>query len=438
MLIEAMINGDVSALAQVPMGGTMKLLNPGGALDVAGFGPHSAQFYLEPPPEPSSPTTAEQLAQLHWMSCFRDVPWDEWHRSPAHEPFLQSLGNREEFHPDFGPLFVDKSWNIGDGPFLSQFLLKRIPFGNTDVDQVYWFSGSKGNYLLTEHEWLEAQRGNVARVQVTRRAQRFIATPRDLAEYVHHDFSHQPYLGAALIALSWGQRALSERHPYRYHPNQHGFVGLGMPDLLGLLSEVSNAALRIGWFYKWFADLYPRPEELAGLAVLARYRNLELGAMRDLGQHPAVEQHERMYQTQLLSQVYSSGCPAHPSYPSGHAVIAGACVTVMKAFFDNDFVIPEPVYPSTDGRRLLPLSQEQPLRLGQELNKLAINISIGRSLAGIHYPFDNLHGLRLGEKVALEKLCDICALRTDLSDGFSLSLLDGSQVLVGEDDLQFD
>jgi membrane-associated phospholipid phosphatase len=30
------------------------------------------------------------------------------------------------------------------------------------------------------------------------------------------------------------------------------------------------------------------------------------------------------------------GCPLHPSYPSGHATVAGACSVMLKAFFDEN------------------------------------------------------------------------------------------------------
>ena len=39
--------------------------------------------------------------------------------------------------------------------------------------------------------------------------------------------------------------------------------------------------------------------------------------------------------TYLLSQVYPEGSPNHPTYTSGHATVAGACATILKAFFDK-------------------------------------------------------------------------------------------------------
>jgi hypothetical protein len=45
---------------------------------------------------------------------------------------------------------------------------------------------------------------------------RYVATPRDLAEFVHHDYPFQAYLGAALILSNLGQDCLSETNPYRW------------------------------------------------------------------------------------------------------------------------------------------------------------------------------------------------------------------------------
>jgi hypothetical protein len=40
----------------------------------------------------------------------------------------------------------------------------------------------------------------------------------------------------------------------------------------------------------------------------------------------------------LLPMAFQEGSPMHPSYGAGHATVAGACVTILKAFFDGDVV----------------------------------------------------------------------------------------------------
>src|SRR5256714_14396179 len=89
----------------------------------------------------------------------------------------------------------------------------------------------------------------------------------------------------------------------------------------------------------------------------------------------------------FLSQAFPEGSPTHPAYPTGHGTVAGACITVLKFFFDADFVIPNPVVPSNDGQTLLPYtgSDAGQITVGGELNKLANNVSFGHGVhAGIH------------------------------------------------------
>ena len=107
----------------------------------------------------------------------------------------------------------------------------------------------------------------------------------------------------------------------------------------------------------------------------------------------------------LLPMAFPEGSPTHPAYGAGHATVAGACVTILKAWFDESTVIPHPVVPNAEGTGLLPYSGP-PLTLGNELNKLAANIAQGRNALGIHYRSDYWESLRLGEQVAIGLLQD--------------------------------
>ena len=40
-----------------------------------------------------------------------------------------------------------------------------------------------------------------------------------------------------------------------------------------------------------------------------------------------------------LPMAFAEGSPMHPAYGAGHATVAGACVTVLKAFFDTSAVL---------------------------------------------------------------------------------------------------
>jgi membrane-associated phospholipid phosphatase len=47
--------------------------------------------------------------------------------------------------------------------------------------------------------------------------------------------------------------------------------------------------------------------------------------------------------------LFRAGSPTHPSFPAGHAITAGACMTILKAWFDESVLFPKPVKPTDDG-----------------------------------------------------------------------------------------
>lgn len=113
----------------------------------------------------------------------------------------------------------------------------------------------------------------------------------------------------------------------------------------------------------------------------------------------------------LLPMAFAEGSPMHPSYGAGHGTVAGACVTVLKAFFDHGFTLSKKedgkyiAYESSqNGDCLTPVTLKEPLTVEGELNKLASNISIGRDWAGVHYFTDYIESVRLGEKIAISIL----------------------------------
>jgi hypothetical protein len=115
------------------------------------------------------------------------------------------------------------------------------------------------------------------------------------------------------------------------------------------------------------------------------------------------------YGTYLLSQAFPEGSPTHPSYPTGHGVVAGACITILKFFFDGNFVIPNPLVPADDGLSLVPYTgpDRDQLTVNGELNKLAHNVTFGHGIhAGIHWRSDSDVSMVLGEAAAISFLQD--------------------------------
>jgi hypothetical protein len=109
-------------------------------------------------------------------------------------------------------------------------------------------------------------------------------------------------------------------------------------------------------------------------------------------------------------------------------VISAAGTTILKAFFDENFVIPEPVVCSANGLALKRYDGP-PLTLRGELDKLATNIGMGRCFAGIHWRSDIDEGLRLGEDVAIRVLREVRLTTHEPFGGFRFHRFDGESVV---------
>ena len=123
----------------------------------------------------------------------------------------------------------------------------------------------------------------------------------------------------------------------------------------------------------------------------------------------AVQHSFSKYGSYLLSQAFPEGSPTHPAYPTGHGTVAGACITLLKFFFDGNYVIPDPLVPTSDGLSLVPYtgSDAGHITVNGELNKLGHNVTFGHGIhAGIHWRSDSDSSMVLGEAIAISVLQD--------------------------------
>jgi hypothetical protein len=127
---------------------------------------------------------------------------------------------------------------------------------------------------------------------------------------------------------------------------------------------------------------------------------------------------------------FPEGSPTHPSYGAGHASVAGACVTILKAVFDENAVIDNPVQPSADGTTLVPYTGGDTLTVGGELNKLAGNIGCARNFGCVHWRSDNAVSYRLGEEFAIQYLRDLANTALEPFNGYSLTTFDGEKITI--------
>ena len=74
--------------------------------------------------------------------------------------------------------------------------------------------------------------------------------------------------------------------------------------------------------------------------------------------------------------------------------------------------------------------QGKPLTLGNEIDKLAYNISLGRDAGGVHYRSDSIQGLLEGEQQAIGILCDYSRTYNERFEGFVLTKFDGKKIKI--------
>jgi hypothetical protein len=217
--------------------------------------------------------------------------------------------------------------------------------------------------------------------------------------------------------------------PYQYSITQGGFVTFGASDIFHLVATVANLSLKAAWYQKWIVHRHARPEELGGRVHFARNGKLKVPLHRDVLDSEVVQRIERETGSALLPQAYPEGAPSHPAYPAGHAVIAGACATVLKACFAESWVLPNSVTPTPDGLSLAPYKSAE-LTVGGELDKMAENIAFGRNFAGVHFRSDAVEGLAMGETFAIRYLQEMKLTAPELFSGFSLTKFDGTRITV--------
>ena len=427
------------------------LVNPqaGLAFDLEGTDSH--QFAIPPAPAFASAENAGEMVELYWMAHLRDVPFTDYDDNPLAEAASEDLSRLSDFRgPKHGgrvkPSTLFRGFTPGDlrGPYLSQFLLLGTPFGAEFVERRMRTVFPGRDYLTDYSEWLESQNGCAPeRGGQFDPVRRYIRNGRDLAQWVHVDVLFQAYFDAALILLTPPDPdddetgggigcSLNPGNPYNGSRTQIGFGTFGGPYIATILCEVATRALKAIWFQKWFVHRRIRPEAFGGNIHNHLTRRGSYPISTDVLNSRALRRIHRQQNTFLLPQAFPEGSPLHPSYGAGHATVAGACVTILKALFDERLEIPRPVIPIPSGRQLTRYRgpDADQLTVGGELNKLAANVATGRNFAGIHWRSDYTQSVLLGEAVAISLLRDQRATFNEAFGGFTFTKFDGTTITV--------
>jgi hypothetical protein len=186
------------------------------------------------------------------------------------------------------------------------------------------------------------------------------------------------------------------------------------------------------WYQKWYVHRRLRPEAFGGVVHNLLTRGQKYPVHSDVMNSAAISAVQKKTGGFLLPMAFPEGCPLHPSYGAGHATVAGACVTILKALFDETAVFPNPVVATDDGSALVPYAGADAgqLTVGGELNKLAANIGVGRNIAGVHWRSDYVQSLKLGEALAISVLRDQRLTYGEVFEGFTFTRFDGSKITV--------
>jgi hypothetical protein len=469
-------------LIQLGPGGK-KLTNPQGGLAFALQSSDPAQLTIPPAPRIDSAQNSSEMGELYWMALARDVHFSDYGSNGV---VLNAISSLNSEFTDFrgprqggvvNPQTVFRGIFPGEvtGPYLSQFLVKGnadpgaqpgqgrsaqdgfIRYGALRIDQRHKTVVPGVNYLTEFSWWLDVQNGwdkrGMDQFDATRR---FIRNLRDLGNFVHFDNVADAFFNAAYYLLSepTGNQVTStarpgidrefpndQLNPYNAYVKQDPFTTYGPPHVLGLVWEVLNLALRAVWFQKWYVHRRLRPEEFGGRIDnhLQGRRAYPINAeiLNSLQYGQLSQYFSVTYGGYLLPQAFPEGAPTHPAYGAGHATGAGACATILKAFFNEDARIENPFVASADGLSLVPYTGPgyAELTVGGELNKLAGNIALGRNAAGVHWRTDYDQSLLLGEQIAIGLLQEQSILFNE-GGGFMLTKFDGTCVKIWDGSVQ--
>jgi len=417
----------------IPLGGTRKLANPQGAYRFEMCGLDSHKTFMRPAPTFESLETSAEMGELYWKALCRDVPFTEFGSNTLVQAavtdlntFAKTVGPKSGGQVNTSTIFRGETPGDLIGPYISQFLLKDVPYGNYKIEQKYETAAAGDDFMTDTASWLSIQNGD-SPAALTKGNARYISDARALSEFVHLDYSYQAYLNAALILLAV-PNSFDFDNVYNSFNTQGGFTSLGGPDVLGMVAKAGNLALTGAWYQKWLVHRRLRPEVYGGRLHHQITGAKDYGLPSELVNSDAVAQIFANRGSYLLPQAYPEGSPTHPSYPAGHACIAGACTTILKAFFEESVQVPNPVKTNASGSALQSYSGN--LTIGDELNKLANNIALGRDWAGVHYRSDGVDGLEVGEQQAIGLLQDYSITYNEQFNGMTFTKFDGTVVTI--------
>ena len=400
----------IDKINSVPNPGTTKLVQPLAAFIVNLIGPSPSSISLPPAPSMSSAESAGEMVEVYCKALARDIPFVDFGVDATIATMVGYMNLLSDFKgpTPVTPANIFRGLGDGDltGPYLSQLFFLDAFIWPKNITPVIDFPTrtSANDRMISSATYLSVQNGTVTEPGPTLAGvETYPSTGRDLSYIVWQDSPGYLYELASKRAVDAGA-PLSPINPYFNPPlnvNQDSFITWSFTDLRTCLQTASQIALTVAWYGKWVINRRLRPEAFGN--------EVEQWRLSGMTSNPA-NIHSDLLGSGILADVFAAngnnylpqafqeGSPSHPSYPAGHALVAGACITVMKAFLDGTWVFPSPMIPDSAGTILSPIGDT--LTLTGEINKMGSNIALGRDWAGVHYRTDGHNGILQGESVA--------------------------------------
>ena len=390
-----------------------------------------------PVPEPGaifSRRLGSEMLEVYSQALSRDVPFSVYSTDPTITQVIQALNqpdvlskltNRYQFPAPITSASIFKGISAAEqaGPYISQFLYRDVVNGGMlpAVQRYQYYPktipANVVEFGTTLAQTLQINQGIYPTLTVAP-SYVYIYNGRSLGEAVHKDTPFQFFYNALCILDSLKAPA---NPTFPVLSVQSDFVcGRGIVSRFCKFGEACCLALQHAWFWKWLHYRQIRPEMFG-----ARIQQVE----NDPTLNNTYQIKPSVLNSSILNSVftynqfwnggvgsytlplmYPEGAPLHPSFPSGHASIVGACATLLKMFYDGNTAwssLPgfTGFLESTNGIALSPAAPYLGTVAG-EINKLASNIALGRDWAGVHYRSDAIEGIRLGEAVAVQMMRD--------------------------------
>jgi len=430
--LQALEEQDTDLLAKIQLGGKGKLINPSSAWNIYSNGSCIGTFKYPEIPKFSSLEMSFYMVELYCLYLSRDIKFSEYSTNPL---ILQCCNYLNQFDVSvISSIKTPSDIFRGDydfdlkGSYVSQFLLQDMKIGGFIHKQKYATYLNDTDFMKTRENVISAQNGNVLETMPKgRNTERYLITLRDLASYVHLDEPYQAFTNAIGVLNNIGATPNTDLLAIAKEiPTEKFFVNFGAPNIYDTICQVGRIALTEIWNIKW-KTLVARPEAFAILIDnYFLYNENPSNLSTELLNNPVLDKILNKNGNRLLPTSYAEGSPAHPSFASGHAVIAGACATVIKFFYDINFKMN--VYNTDENGEKL-IKTDETTTIGEELNKLVSNMGFGRNAAGIHYRMDAKFGMELGEEVAISCLKDI-VFTYPYSVKVNITKFNGEKVLI--------